>query len=242
MLGTFYGVGVGSGDPGLITVKGLGVLTSVPVIYVPKSRDESGSFALSIIEEYVDRSRQEVIDLIFPMCKDTSGLASFWDNSVGLILERLRNGLDVAAICIGDPLLYSTFSFLLDRTLEKEPSLNVQIIPGVTSISACAAALRLPLVQAGERLAVIPATYHEKAIREALEEYDAVVLMKVNRVMDQVLTLLGELGLTDHAFFVSRCGTDRQEIIRDVERLRGQHLDYHSLMIVRKQGSLKPGK
>jgi len=237
MLGTFYGVGVGPGDPELITVKALALLKAVPVIYVPKSREESGSFALSIIDSYIDRGRQEIIDLIFPMCKDTSGLSVFWDRSVALILERLSRGLNVAAVCIGDPLLYSTFSFLLERILEKEPTLAVEIVPGVTSISACTAAVRVPLVQGGERLAVIPATYHEKALREALEGYEGVILMKLNRVADRVLALLDTLGLTDQAVFVSRCGTDRQEVIRDVTQLKGQTLDYHSLMIVRKRNA-----
>ncbi|HEY5600008.1 MAG TPA: precorrin-2 C(20)-methyltransferase [Candidatus Manganitrophaceae bacterium] len=233
MLGKLYGVGVGPGDPQLLTLKAHRLLTTVPVVYVPKSREESGSFALSIIDSFLDRGRQEVIDLLFPMCKDQSGLAQFWEKSVGLLLDRLEKGLDVACVCIGDPLLYSTFSYLLERIIARRPDLPVEIIPGVTSISACAASVALPLVKAGETLAVIPATYEPEAVRGLLRQFDALALMKVNRVMDQILPMLEEMGIRDHAVFISRCGTDQQEIVWDLDSLKGKELNYHSILLIR---------
>jgi precorrin-2/cobalt-factor-2 C20-methyltransferase len=232
--GTFYGVGVGPGDSELITVKGLKILQQVPVIYIPKSGEESGSFALEVVEKYLDRSRQEIINLVFPMCKDREGLQGFWDQSSRLILERLRQGLDVASICIGDPLFYSTFAHMMRKVSEGDSNIRIKVIPGVTSISACTSELNLPLVQAGERLAVIPATYDPDGIRQVLAGFETVVLMKVNRVVDQVLPILEELGLKKNAVFVSRATTDAQEVVRDLDRLKGKRLDYHSLIIVKK--------
>jgi len=232
--GTFYGVGVGPGDPELITVKGLKLLQKVPVIYIPKSGEESGSFALEVVEKYLDSSRQEIIDLVFPMCKDREGLQQFWDQSSRLILDRLGLGLDVACICIGDPLFYSTFAHMMRKVSEGDPNIPIKIIPGVSSISACTSAISLPLVQAGERLAVIPATYDPEGIHQVLLGFETVVLMKVNRVVDKVLPILEDLGLKKKAVFVSRATTDAQEVVWDLDQLRDKRLDYHSMMIIKK--------
>ncbi len=230
---TLYGIGVGPGDPGLITVKGLEILRRVPVVYVPKSREEAGSFAVSVVEGYLDRNHQEVIDLVFPMCKDREGLVAFWERSAGMILDRLGRGLDVACICIGDPLLYSTFALVVERVRERNPAVRVEVVPGVTSIAACAARLNLPLAQGGERIAILPATYDLAGVKNTLRDFECVVLMKVHSVMDQVLDLLAELGLEKQAVFVSRGTTGAEEIVRDVASLRGRELDYHSLMIIK---------
>jgi precorrin-2/cobalt-factor-2 C20-methyltransferase len=233
LAGKLYGIGVGPGDPELLTLKAHRILKTVPVVYVPKSREESGSFALSIIEGFLDRQRQEILDLVFPMCKDQSGLPAFWDRSVGLLLDRIEKGMDVACVCIGDPLLYSTFTYLLERIITRSPGIQIEIVPGVTSISACTAAVALPLVKAGETLAVIPATYEPETIRGLLRQFDALVLMKVNRVIDQVLPMLEELKIKDHAVFISRCGTPEEEIVWDLDSLKGQPLNYHSLLLIR---------
>lgn len=233
--GTLYGIGVGPGDPELITVKGLRLLQRVPVVYIPKSREESGSFALSVVDAYLDRSRQEVIDLIFPMCKDREGLKAFWEQSADLISDRLGQGLDVACICIGDPLLYSTFAHMMRIVRDKDPDVEIQVVPGVTSIAACTAAVKVPLVQAGERLAVLPATYDPEGIRTVLRQFETVILMKVNRVVDQVLPILEELGLKKQSVFINRATTGEEQIVWDLERLRGKILDYHSMIIVRRE-------
>jgi precorrin-2/cobalt-factor-2 C20-methyltransferase len=230
--GTLYGVGVGPGDPELITVKGLKLLQQVPVIYIPKSGEESGSFALTVVKKYLDPSRQEIIDLVFPMCKDREGLERFWNQSSGIIQGRLMQGLNVACICIGDPLFYSTFAHMMRKISESDPGMAIKIIPGVSSISACTGVVSLPLVQAGERLAVIPATYDPQGIRKVLLDFDTVVLMKVNRVVDKVLPILEELGLKKQAVFVSRATTDEEEVVWDLDLLKGRSLDYHSMIII----------
>jgi len=235
-MAKLYGVGVGPGDPELLTLKAIRILQSVPVICVPRSSHDSDSFALSIIEGVVDKTRQEIIPLIFPMSKDKEVTKKFWDESAIIIEGKLKAGKDVACISIGDPFFYSTFIYVFENLNERLEGLAVEIVPGVSSINASSAAAVLPLAKANERVAVLPATYEKEMLSDALRNYDTIVLMKVNRVFDDVLAVLEEMGLKDKSVFISRCGTEDERIIRDIETLKGKELDYLSMIIVRKQG------
>ncbi len=232
--GTLYGIGVGPGDPRLITLRAHDVLTRAPVVCVPKSKVESESFALSIIQPYLNQDKQEVIELLFPMTKDQTLLQSFWETAAKAVHERLVQGQDVACIAQGDPLFYSTFTALLRLIRLNLPNVKVEVIPGVTSVSAVTARLATPLTTTRERLAVLPATYDAGELRHVMETFDTVVLMKVHSVMDRVLETLKVLGLKDRAVFVSWCGTSREEVVTDLDSLRGRPLDYFSLLIIRK--------
>mgnify|MGYP003394632626 FL=1 len=235
-MAKLYGVGVGPGDPELLTLKAIRILQSVPVICVPRSSHDSDSFALSIIEGVVDKTRQEIIPLIFPMSKDKEVTKKFWDESAIIIEGKLKAGKDVACISIGDPFFYSTFIYVFENLKERLKDLAVEIVPGVSSINASSAAAVLPLAKANERVAVLPATYEKEMLSDALKNYDTIVLMKVNRVFDDVLAVLEEMGVKDKSVFISRCGTEDERIIRDIETLKGKELDYLSMIIVRKQG------
>ncbi len=235
-MAKLYGVGVGPGDPELLTLKAIRILQSVPVICVPRSSHDSDSFALSIVEGVIDKTKQEIIPLIFPMSKDKEITNKFWDESAGIIEGKLKAGKDVACISIGDPFFYSTFIYVFENLKERLKDLAVEIVPGVSSINASSAAAVLPLAKANERVAVLPATYEKEMLSDALKNYDTIVLMKVNRVFDDVLAVLKEMGLKDKSVFISRCGTEDERIIRDIETLKGKELDYLSMIIVRKQG------
>ncbi len=234
-MAKLYGIGVGPGDPELLTLKAMRILQSVPVICAPKSNYDSDSFALSIVEGVIDKARQEIIPLVFPMSKDKEVTKKFWDESAKIIEGKLNAGKDVACISIGDPLFYSTFIYVLENLKERLKDLAVEIVPGVSSINASSAAAILPLAKANERVAVLPATYEKERIRNALKDYDTIILMKVNKVFDDVLAVLEEMGLKDKAVFISRCGTEEERIVRDIETLKGKELDYLSMIIVRKQ-------
>lgn len=233
-MAKLYGVGVGPGDPELLTIKAMRILQSVPVVCVPRSSYDSDSFAMSIIEGVIDKTRQEIIPLIFPMSKDKEVTKKFWDESAIIIEGKLKAGKDVACISIGDPFFYSTFIYVFENLKERLKDLKVEIVPGVSSINASSAAAILPLAKANERVAVLPATYEKEMLRDALKNYDTIVLMKVNRVFDDVLAVLEEMGLKDKSVFISRCGTENERIVRDIEMLKGKELDYLSMVIVRK--------
>ncbi|MCL4466288.1 MAG: precorrin-2 C(20)-methyltransferase [Chloroflexi bacterium] len=232
--GKFIGVGVGPGDPELITIKAQRVLQQVPVLCVPKSREEGDSYVLSFVSHLIDLERQALIELVFPMTKDRARLEEHWSAALVKVVAHLREGQDVAFVTEGDPFIYSTFMHIYALVRARYPEAPVEVIPGISSINAAAAAAGLPLVDGAERLAVLPATYEGERLEEVLRQFDTIVLLKVNRVFERVLASLSKLGLAERAVYVKRCGSPEQEIVRDIGELRGQELDYLSLIIVRK--------
>ena len=229
-----YAVGVGPGDPELLTRKAEIILRRVPVICAPSATRDDSSYALSIVESLIDRSRQEVVVQVFPMRKNLEGLEEFWEKAAGETAGMVRDGKDVAFITIGDPFLYSTFLYIYRILREKYPDVTVEAVPGITSINAAAIAAGVPLAAASERLAVIPAAFEEKELRHIFQEFDTIVLMKVNRVFDRIFALLKELGLEKKAAFIRRVGSADQEVVFELESLLGKKLDYLSLLIVKK--------
>jgi len=229
-----YAVGVGPGDPELLTRKAERILREAPVICAPAATAGASSHALSIVEPLLDRSRQEVIIRVFPMRKDQEGLDEFWEEAAATVISRIREGKDVAFITIGDPFLYSTFLYLYRIFRDRYPDIPIEAVPGVSSITAAAVAAGVPLAAASERIAVLPATFEEEKLRRTLLDFDTVVLMKVNRVFDRVFALLTELGLEGKGVFVSRAGTREEEVVHDLASLVGKKLDYLSLLIVKK--------
>ena len=233
-MAKIYAVGVGPGDPELLTRKAERILRQVSVICAPSANPTDSSYALSIVEEFIDRSRQEIIVQTFPMKKEQKGLEPFWENAAREAAEFVRQGRDVAFITIGDPFLYSTFLYIYRIVREKYPDVSIEAIPGITSINAAAIAAGVPLAAASERVAIIPAAFEEQDLRRVLVDFDTIVLMKVNRVFEQVYALLQELGLEKKGVFIRRVGSGEEEVVFDLETLLGKKLDYLSLLIVKK--------
>jgi precorrin-2/cobalt-factor-2 C20-methyltransferase len=227
-----YAVGVGPGDPELLTRKAERIIRQTPVICTPTGQADAASYALSIVEELLDRSRQEIIVQLFPMSKDEQVLQGFWESAAAEVLAKIDAGLDVAFITIGDPLLYSTFLYLYRIFRERRPDVPIEIVPGISSINAAAAAAGIPLGMAGERIAILPATYADAELRRTLSAFDTVVLMKVSRVFDRVYALLSELGLEKNSAFIRRVGSAQEEVVFDLATLAGKPLDYLSMLIV----------
>jgi precorrin-2/cobalt-factor-2 C20-methyltransferase len=234
IVAKIYAVGVGPGDPELLTRKAERILRQVSVICAPSANPTDSSYALSIVEEFIDRSRQEVIVQTFPMKKDQQELEPFWEDAAREAAELVRQGRDVAFITIGDPFLYSTFLYIYRIVREKYPDVSIEAIPGITSINAAAIAAGVPLAAASERVAIIPAAFEEQDLRRVLVDFDTIVLMKVNRVFEQVYALLQELGLEKKGVFIRRVGSGEEEVVFDLETLLGKKLDYLSLLIVKK--------
>jgi precorrin-2/cobalt-factor-2 C20-methyltransferase len=229
-----YAVGVGPGDPELLTRKAERILRSVDVICAPTGAAEAGSYALSIVEGFIDRGRQEVLVQLFPMLKDQRGLDPYWEEAADQVAQRVAQGKDVAFITIGDPFLYSTYLYIHRILQAKYPEIEIQVVPGISSILAASAASGLPLGLAAERIAILPATFENEELKRTLEEFDTVVLMKVSRVFDRVYQVLKELGREKGGVFVRRIGSQEEEVHYDLEALIGQKLDYLSMLIVRK--------
>jgi precorrin-2/cobalt-factor-2 C20-methyltransferase len=245
-IATFYGVGLGPGDPELLTIKALRVIREAPVIAIPAANSEDGSTAEAILEQALELSDsgskpidtlkgKELMKLILPMTKDEARLVEARRGAAEVIAEKLQEGKDVAFITLGDPMFFSTFSYLIPYVLELCPGAEVLTVPGVTAPGAAAAAFNTALAEGSEKVAIVPASHDLSEARTALENFDSVVLMKVSKVLDPLIDLLGEMGLAARAQFISKATWKDEERVNDLESLRGRKLSYFSMIIVTKR-------
>jgi precorrin-2/cobalt-factor-2 C20-methyltransferase len=233
-IGRLYGVGIGPGDPELLTLRAYHVLSQVPVIFVPKKTEQSESMARSIVANLSPGIEPKIVAIVLPMLRDKERLKRYWQQAADTIWEHLEKGEDCAFMNMGDPLLYGTFIHILETLKRSHPEIKVEVVPGVSSINAAAARTVVPLASNDDNIAIISGNCEDKFLRETLENFDTVVFMKMNKVFDKLLKILGELNLIDKCVYVRRCTTQDEEIIRDINRLKGEKVDYFSLLIVRK--------
>ena len=230
--GRLYGIGVGPGDPELLTLKAYRVLSEVPVIFVPQKDEQSSSFAKAIISSLVDNSK--ISGLVFPMLRDEKQLAYHWQKAADTIWQHLKKGQDCALVNVGDPLLYGTFIHVLEALRKDHPDVKVEVVPGVSSITVAAARAIVPLAIGDERIAIISGGEKDDAIRDAINRFDTVVFLKVYKVFDRLLGILDGMKLREKCVYVRRCTTSDEEIVRDISKLKGEKLDYFSLLILRR--------
>lgn len=208
MTGTLYGLGVGPGDPELVTLKALRILRACPVIaYL--AANEADSFARSIIAEHLPGGQTELgirIDMSAPA---SEGQAAY-DRAAEEIAGHLAAGRDVAVPCEGDPFFYGSFQYLFTRLAGRFP---VRVVPGVSSLTATAAAVPVPLTSRNDVLTVLPAPLEASVLRERLAATDAAAVMKLGRHFAKVRAVLDDLGLTDRALYVERAGLPEQRVL-----------------------------
>ena len=174
-----------------------------------------------------------MLGLVFPMTKDEATLEREWTKSVELVYEKLQEGKDVAFVTEGDPLLYSTFIHMMKLMKETYPEVEIQTVPGISSFNGSASRLGIPLADGDDRVAIIPAQNNYELMKQAIEQHDAVVFIKVAKVIDLMLDVLRDLNLLDCASVVTKVTSD-EEIIWNVRELDGVDLEYLTLMVVRK--------
>ena len=233
--GYLYGIGVGPGDPELLTLKAQRLLRRVEVICFTQLDDGRESYALSVVRGFLEEAKTEFVTIIVPS-DDTPVSEQTWRDAATQIEQRLRKGQDVAFITEGDPMLFSTFIYMLEAMTAEHPSIPVEIIPGVSSVMAAAASSKVPLATHGQRLAVLPTVYGIDDLSEAIASYDTIVLMKVNRELLGALENLDGLGLAGKSVFVRRVSTPSEKVVSDVKQLTQEDVDYFSLLIVKRDG------
>ena len=236
LTGTFYGIGVGPGDPELLTVKAINALKKIDVLIAPKTEKKSDSVALSIAQPYLKPS-VEIIFQTFPMIKDFAEETQTFEANKEEILKKLRGGKNVGFATLGDPMFYSTYIYIF--RLLKSCGVNIVTIPGVPAFLAIAAKIGRPLAYGNDILTIIPATASLDAINHALDRADSTVLMKVYKNVMEVVDALGEKGLLDEAVLVSRCGLDDEKIITDLEKHKQDALNYLSTILTRRSDCKK---
>ncbi|WP_461209566.1 precorrin-2 C(20)-methyltransferase [Desulfocurvus sp. DL9XJH121] len=232
--GILYGVGVGPGDPELLTVKAVRVLGEAHKVYAARSSKNTHSVSHGIVRPHL-RPGVEVETLAFPMTRDKAALDAAWTENARAVLADLRAGLSVAFLTLGDPLTYSTFGYLLRTLRGLDSKAPVEVVPGVTSYCAAAAAAGTVLAEAEETLAVVSGAKGGDALRKAARTADSVVVLKAYKHFDDILAALDETGLRESAVLVSNCGQEGERIQSDMDP-EGAHPQYFSLLLARRNG------
>ncbi|MBN2239901.1 MAG: precorrin-2 C(20)-methyltransferase [Dehalococcoidales bacterium] len=232
--GTFYGIGAGPGDPELLTIKALRVLSEVPVVFVPVTKINAESLAGEIVNKAVPGISSKFVPLLMPMHRDIEHLEKSWNRAASLINETVNEGRDCAFINVGDPFLYGTFIYVLEALKQLNPEVNIMIIPGVSSVNAASARAAIDLATGNESVAILSGYSDDDMVKTALEEFNTTVFLKAGASLNNLYPLIEESGLLDNCVYIRRCSLPEEEIITNIRSLKNQEADYFSIMIVRK--------
>lgn len=231
MNGIFYGIGVGTGDPELLTVKAVRTLTALDVLIAPLSKEGRTSVAYQAAKPYLTE-RTEVVFRVFPMRLQKEGRDAAVNSASDEIAAWTSAGKQVGIVTLGDPMLYSTYIYLERRLAALQ--VLCRAIPGVTSFSAAAARAGFVLAEQGERVAIVPSVHENGGLDNLLQNVDTAVLMKASGDCAEVIDSLERSGMADRAVFVSRLDLDREMIEPDIRKMRGVKADYLSMILARK--------
>ncbi len=230
MSGIFYGIGVGPGDPELLTMKAIHAIEKADVLIAPKTEKKDGSVALSIARPYL-KENIEIVYQVFPMVANFADSTEAWEANKAEILALLQQGKNVAFLTLGDPMFYSTYIYVY-RLLE-HTGVRIETIPGVPAFCAIGSKLGYPIVEGNDILSIIPATADKKKIAKILPYTDNVVMMKVYKNFTEMAELLSENHMAKQAVMVSRCGLPDEERIDDIEAEKDKKVNYLSTILTR---------
>lgn len=241
MEGKFVGIGVGPGDPELITVKALKTLKTADVISVPKATAGKPSLALSMVKPILAQREKpaEIVELVFPMKKNEVHVKKLWRLNATVVAEKALKGKVVAFLTLGDPMFYSTFVYLYRSLKEAYPSLKLEIIPGVTSLTACAASAKTPVAEDDEVVAIVPSDLDFGLIEETARHVDNLVFVKCAHRLKQLVPVLEYAGFAEDATvaLVRRCGMPEEEVrVGSLGELENWVIpeDYFSMAIIKR--------
>lgn len=226
--GRLYGLGIGPGDPELLTLKAHRILTTVPVIAYP-TMENGKVLARAIVADFI-RSDQIELPMPLPFSVERSS-QPYYDSAAEKIAEHLTAGRDVAVLCEGEPMLYGSFMYLFQRLAGRFPT---EVVPGISSTMASAAMLGAPITFRNDVLSIMPATLDAATLRDRLAVVDAAVIIKLGRHFAKVRTVLNELGLLDRALYIERATQPTQRIVAIAE-VDPAEVPYWSLILIPSQ-------
>ncbi|MBU0991462.1 MAG: precorrin-2 C(20)-methyltransferase [Proteobacteria bacterium] len=225
-------IGVGPGDPELLTLKAVRLIKSCDVLFVPvRKKDSTRSIALNIVNQAMDLKDKRVVYLHFPMVKGSEKMLSALSPAALTLQEELSEGETGVFITLGCSTIYSTGGNLFLALQDKDIAMH--FVPGVSSISGTAASSGMPLVFSEEKLAILPTTYSMDQIESCINNFETVVLMKAHSCMDAIMKLIKQKGLLDTSFMVEKATSEAEVIhcLRDMPD--GYQPHYMSTIIIR---------
>ena len=231
--GKLFGIGVGPGDPELLTLKAVRTINEADVIFTAASSKNSYSLAVEIARPHITKG-VDICSLAFPMIKDKVESKTAWDNNARKIAAVLEQGKNAAFLTLGDPMTYSTYGYVLKSLKTVMPHAVVETIPGITSFHAAAARLNRTLVEAEESLLITSGAYGGEPLRKSMDGVENVVLLKAYKNTADINTVLRDAGMMEKAVAVSRCSRDGEEIIHNLTDLEARKPDYWTLILAGK--------
>lgn len=238
MSGIFYGLGVGPGDPDLLTVKAYKILQAADVIITPTKKMGKPSIAYRIVESHITEGTK-VVEMSFPMLSlsaERETLQKQWKENADDIEVLLKEGKNVVFLTLGDPMVFSTYSYVMEFLLER--GVKVVTLSGVPSFCNLAAQINVPLTQGEESLGVVAMTQPIEEIRQILDAHKNIVIMKISADNKTLAKELEARGLEKSFVLVSNIGMENQTIIRDIEILKGE-IPYLSTLLIKKDYDIK---
>jgi precorrin-2/cobalt-factor-2 C20-methyltransferase len=216
MVGKFIGLGVGPGDPELITIKAAKALQTADIICIPKANVNKASLAVTMIQQILNERKvePEMLELIFPMTKDDIGNQELWDKNANIIAQKVNMGKTVVFITLGDPMFYSTFIYLYQSLQKNHSGLKLEIIPGVSAFNACATSARIPLAEKEELITVIPSELDEKLVEQAAKCSENLVLIKCAYRLKELVPVLERAGFKANSAIalIRRCSMPNETV------------------------------
>lgn len=209
-------VGCGPGDPELLTVKAVNAIKNADVIMCPTSKEGKPSMALSVVSSLIDQQKKpEIVNLVFPMTKDSDILKNTWEKNSQIIAESSLSNKKVVYLTVGDPYLYSTWIYLHREISIKHPEIKITVIPGIVSMFTFASKVGISLAEGAEKMAVIPSCYDLTTVKEIAKNCDTLIFLKDGKYFDKVIDLIREAGFSNESIFAigQDLGTDH-EIVR----------------------------
>ena len=235
-MAKFYGIGTGPGDSTLVTIKAVNTIKRLDILYTPEPKKGGDSLALSIVKEYVPDT-VEIKQRHFPMNNDSIEKMASWDAIAAEIKDDVKAGKEVGFITLGDPMIYSTYVYIMERLMDE---IEVETIPGISSFSNIASNQNFPLVMDTDPLMVIPCTMEEEKIDAALQTYDCFVLMKVYKNFKEIVQKLEKYDLIDSAILVSNSSQEREVVYKDLRDVHLQEkISYFSTILVNRNNKRK---
>lgn len=234
LTGILFALGVGPGDPELVTVKAARILSTINTVFYPVSSIKNKSLALEIAKPYI-KADARLFPLSFPMDNDKAVLGYAWSKSAEAVIEKLNEGEDCAFVTLGDPSLYSTFGYLLDSIYAKGRDINVQVVPGIISPVAAADAAKISLASGDDRVAIIPVSTLKtmNELDDYLGRFNTLILMKIGKRMGELKTYLDSKEAHFDILFAKKIGLEDQKINNCLPDSSEINEGYFSLIILK---------